>query len=154
MKFKIQAGAEIDVATRDEVRQEIAAVRSSWMAEVAKGDRFVSFSGFADITAGEVLIGATGEAIGPQPGFVWSVTRLALTNYDPTTDAVAIYRGDVSDSATVIPLMDRRHELFSGNELVLYPGDTLQAAGSVTGSGRVWLTGQARELPVSLAWRL
>jgi hypothetical protein len=154
VKFKIQAGGEIDVATRSEVREEIEAVKTSWFAEVAKGDRFVRFAGAADIVAGTIDFGEYSyEYIGPREGFVWSVKRIAVTVYDPATDDLALYGGSPSSSTVIIPHMDTLN-LFPGNELVLYPGEHLYVGGMVTGPGRVWITGQAREIPLSLAWRL
>lgn len=154
MKFKIQAGGTIDVATRSEVREEIEAVKSSWFAEVAKGGRFVRFSVEQDPVAGGLLLGEyANERIGPRDGFVWSLKRLALTGYDPTTDALRLYAGSVSDSATIVPKLDAFHT-FADNAVVLYPGDRLVIAGTLTGIQRVWVTGQAEELPLSLAWRL
>lgn len=153
MKFKVNAGVDIEVATPREVRDIVDSVRTSWTAEVAKGDRFVRFSAYGDVAAAGVVIGGSGEPIGPQPGFVWSVRRIALTNYSPTTDDLALYHGDVSDSAVVIPHLES-DEFFPEASLVLYPGDSLIVSGDHAGSGRVWLAGQARELPISLAWRL
>jgi hypothetical protein len=157
MKIKIQAGAELDIATPDEVRREIQAVRTSWMAEVAKGDRFINFYAGSTPAAGSVTIGDLAEEIiGPREGFVWAIKRLSVVGYDPSpgTDSLALYKGDVATpSATIIAKL-LRDQFFSGSEIVLYPGDTLLASGTVAAATKIWLTGQARELPISLAWRL
>lgn len=157
MKFKIQAGAEIDVATKKEVRDEIEAARTSWIGEVARGDRFRRFSAYAySDAAGTVAVGQTGQYIGPAEGFVWSVTRFAVTSgYDPATQVLSLTLGSdaTTGSAVIIPDLGTYNDL-SGNQLVLYPGDRLYVVGTVAASSRVWVTGQARELPISLAWRL
>lgn len=155
MKFKIQAGAEIDVATKKEVRDEIAAAKTSWLAEVARGDRYRKFSAYGDSDAlGAIVIGARDQRIGPAEGFVWSVTRLAIIGYDPATQSLALATDDLATgSSVIIPKLSTYHDL-SGNQLVIYSGDQLYVAGTVAASTKVWITGQARELPMPLAWRL
>lgn len=155
MRFKIQAGGTIDVATREEVRQEIEAASASWFAEVARGDRFVRFAVEGDPAGGgNTLIGEYAhDRIGPREGFVWSLKRLSVTGYDPAADSLRLYAGSESDSATIIPKLDMFHA-FADNAVVMYPGERLLIAGTVTGGSRIWVTGQARELPLALAWRL
>lgn len=294
MKFKIQAGGTIDVATRSEVREEIEAVKTSWFAEVAKGDRYRRISAFGDSDAfGNVVIGdrSNDGQLGPAQGFVWSVNRLAVgSGYNPDADAqvvtvrpgnpapgvglvtfdvpagevwevlaaryalvtsavagtrfpevafrspdgtdlvtvsstssavaasnrtynwwqggsgatgagivsmglpqgvtieggasvrFSVFGIDVGDQISSVALTVRKwapaHELslsigdgsagpsgilipqlgryvdLTGNPVVLYPGETIAVAGTAPASRRIWLTGQVRELPLSLAWRL
>lgn len=153
MKVKIQAGAEFDTATPAEIRKELDSVRTSWMAEVAKGDHFVRFSAFGDVAGGALLIGDK-EDIGPQPGFVWSIKRIAVSSpFAEATDTLDLFQGAASNSSLIVPKLGR-FTTFTSNSLVLYPGDGLVFSGAVAGPGRVWVTGQAREVPMSLAWRL
>lgn len=155
MQFKIQAGATIDVATREEVRDEIQSAQASWRDELSRGQRFRRFAVSGDPAGGSVIVGAGELAIEPDQGFVWVINRLAVSDYDPSpgTDVLSLYTGDVGDSGVIIPKMDRSH-FFSGTEIVLYPGTRLVVAGTVAATTRVWVTGQAKEVPVSLAWRL
>lgn len=294
MKFKIQAGGTIDVATRDEVRQEIVAASASWFTEVARGDRYRRFSAFSDTdAAGNLVIGdrVSEGQLGPSQGFVWSVNRLAVGGgYDPNADdqttlltasnpgagvglvtfdvpagetwelmaarygvatsaaatsripeltlrwpggadpvsisattalaasasrtfnwwqggsgaagsgnlgmglpaglklpggsqirmsvfgfdvadtitsasilvrkwapphslALSIGNGDAGDSGLVVPELKPYNDL-TGNAVILYPGDTMAVKGTAPAGKRIWVTGQARELPLSLAWRL
>lgn len=149
-EFTIQAGGKINVATRDEVRKEIQEAQTSWFTEIAKGDRYRRFSApLVSLPSGDLDT----DSVGPEQGFVWSVTRLALTDYDPTTEDLALYVGNTDKSSTVLPKLGTYQD-FTGNQLVLYPGEHLVIGGSVTGSKRLWMTGQARELPITLAWRL
>ena len=154
-KFKIQAGAEIDVLTENEMRKGLKDFAASWMAETTRGDKYRRFSTFADISGAEVTIGAGAQPrIGPAEGFIWAVKRIALTNYDPSAETLALYLNSTESSAVVHPSLVV-YNAFDSTQLVMYPGDTLVVYGSsLSSTGRVWLTGQARELPIGLAWRL
>jgi hypothetical protein len=157
VKVKIAAGAEFDIMTAKEMRGELDGAMKSWLAEVARGDRYRRFATYGDIgAAGGLSIGTGGDqpVIGPSSGFVWAVRRLAFTNYDPTAENMALYVSSADDSATIKPVL-ATYESFDSTQLVLYPGETLVVdAAGMASTGRVWMTGQARELPISLAWRL
>lgn len=153
-EFKIQAGARINLLTREELRQEMDAARTNWVHEVARGIRYRRFSTFATSDgAGAIEIGIQGDQrMGPGEGFVWQLGRLSVSAYDPSGgDALALYQGSVSDSAIIIPALDTFNDMLTE---VLYPGDTLVVAGTVSASTQVWVTGQVKEAPVSLLWRL
>jgi hypothetical protein len=84
---------------------------------------------------------------------VWSVQRLALVGIS-SSETVKLSINDDGASAVVHPAMGRYQD-FNDYGLVLYPGDTLLVtATGLTSTGTVTLTGQARELPLPLAWRL
>lgn len=153
MKFKFNAGAELDLLTKDEVRAELAHAQASWIGEVSRGIRFrrVSIYGDAD-GAGAVTIGATGESTaGPDQGMVWMLRRLSVTDYDPAATALALYNGSVSDSAVIVPKLATWQ---TDMDEVLMPGERLVVAGTVAASARVWVTAQVKEAPISLLWRL
>jgi hypothetical protein len=155
VKFKIAAGAEIDLLTQGELKDTLRGMMTSWVAEVSMGDRYRRFSAYGDIADSALSIGGTPEQeIGPDEGFVWSVKRLAVTNYDPDAEALGLYINGTDSSGVVEPILSR-YNPYDANQLILYPGERLWIAGSsLTSSGRVWVTGQARELPISLLWRL
>lgn len=155
-KFKIQAGAEIDTCTKKEMEDAIAAASTNWIGEVARGDRFRRFSAYGDVLTNTITIGESPDSrIGPDPGFVWAVRRIALSVVPAAGDNIKLYHDSDNDSALICT--DITNYLgFDQGELVLYPGDTLLIKGAYTASDgvRVWVTGQARELPISLAWRI
>jgi hypothetical protein len=156
MKFKIQAGGELDILTQKEMHDELKGAMSSWITEVSRGDRYRRFAIFGDSSAGTaVTIGDTAvQSVGPAEGFVWSIKRLALSSgFDPATHTLALFINSPDNSALVHPDLSA-YNAFDENQLVLYPGDRLLVTGTATASTRIWLTGQARELPISLAWRL
>jgi hypothetical protein len=156
MRFKIHAGGELDIPSAKEIRAEVDGAMSSWAAEIGRGDKYRRFSVFGTIAGGLLSIGdQSTERVGPEAGFVWSVKRLALYNYNPDTEGneLNLYVSSPNASALVMPAMDN-YNSFDANQLVLYGGETLYVDGTHVGDGKVWLTGQARELPVGLVWRL
>lgn len=153
MKFKIAAGAEFDVLTEKELRTGMRDVLASMTAELAAGDRYRRFQAYADISGSAVTIGDREQQIGPAEGFVWSVKRLAVVASDDA-DTFAVHIGDTSTSSMVHPAVGP-YTAFDSNQLVMYPGDRLVVAGSsLASTGRVWVTGQVREIPVQMVWRL
>lgn len=165
MKTKLQAGAELDLISKDEMRDVLKSVTKDWFNQVARGDRFPRFSGSGTIVGGALRIdGAShdNQRLGPAEGFVWAVQRLGVyglttatgTPLAATTEPVRLYVNDDGPSSLVTPQLEGYAD-FGQHALVLYPGDTLLVVGeSLTSSGQVTLTGQAREVPMPLAWTL
>jgi hypothetical protein len=158
-KFKIQAGAELDVLTHDELKTALSAFTATWHQEVARGDRFRDIRATGTIAATAVSIGGdkdTGNNLGPSAGFVWSVQRLAVVA--GTVDDVAkltLFKNDNGPGSQVKPVL-ATYNSFGPRELVLYPGDVLlvENFSALGGSGNITLTGSVREVPIALAWRL
>lgn len=156
MKTKIQAGATLDLINKDEMRDVLQTVTKDWFNQVGRGDRYRRFSAWGDISGGAVTIGGAEQldhTLGPAEGFVWAVQRIGIHNLD-SADSLALYINDDGPSALVHPGITTYQD-FGQTQLVLYPGDTLLLTGSsLTDTGIVTVTGQARELPMPLAWRL
>lgn len=165
MQTEIKAGAKIDTINKKEMREVLDTVTRGWFNEVSRGDRYRRFSAKGTIAAGALLIDGTSAEdanLGPADGFIWAVQRIAvygLTTYtgDPltlTTEPVALYLCDNGPSSLVHPAIEG-YKSFGAYELVMYPGDTLLLSGAgLDAEGIVTMTGQARELPMPLAWRL
>ncbi len=156
-EFKLQAGAKLDLLNKGELRDELASLQRNWVTELARGIKFRKFSAFADVDgSGNLVFGLTGEqTIGPSEGFVWTLTRIAVTEYDAEADTLALYINDVSPSNVVYPSPMPSYYAPGTGEILLYPGDRLVlAGGGFAASARVWVTGAVREAPVSLAWKL
>lgn len=165
MKTQIKAGAELDTLNKDELHAVLRTVTADWFNQVSRGDRYRRFSAQGTIAAGALTIGGAEQldnVLGPKEGFVWAVKRVALyglTTYDTETPAVfsepvRLHINDEGPASLVHPAV-QGYQGFNTDELVLYPGDTLLAVGAgLTGTGIITLTGQARELPMPLAWRI
>lgn len=160
-KFKIAAGAEIDVMSKDEAEHVIQKSRASWVAEIAAGVKFRRFSASSYVRQDASLtIGGPEDPfndLGPADGFVWDVRRLRITGHAPA-DTIGVYVGDMSASQLIATTKDVIGSLFTfDKQAILQPGEQLVIGGQAltTGGGTyVTVSGQVRELPVSLAWRL
>jgi hypothetical protein len=165
MEQTFNAGAKLDLLNKDELRDVMRTVTQDWFNQVARGDRYRRFSAEGTIAAGALQIGgaeALDATLGPAEGFVWAVQRVAVhgltTNSgDPltsSTEPLQLFVNDEGPSSLVHPSL-QGYQAFGEHELVLYPGDTLLAVGTaLTKTGKIVLTGQARELPMPLAWRI
>ncbi len=153
-KFKIQANADIDLLTKDEVHEVFA----GWMAELARGIKWRNFTARDTTAVGTYTIGLDGsDALGPAPGFVWSVLRVYISGLGVTagTDAYSVFTNDNSPTMLVRSGLTRGGEWGPGG-FVLNGGDRLVIAGATTGTANadIVLSGQAIEMPVQLAYQL
>lgn len=164
-EVKLAAGQKMDVLNRKELRDVLDAATRDWFNQVARGDRYRRFSSAAAIATGALLIGgaaARDAVMGPAEGFVWAVQRIAVqgltsttgTPLVATTEPVQLFLNDDGPAALVHPALVGFAD-FGQYSLVLYPGDTLLVKGTgLTSTGTVTVTGQVREVPLPLAWRL
>lgn len=161
-KFKMQAGATLDTLTQPELDRSLTRFITSWRKETTRGVNFRRLSRFGTADAsGNVRIGGTDSAVpglGPEPGFVWSVSRLAVANLLGTAICTVSINNDDSSSLvrTGFTLANNAlyHE-FGGPGLILRPNDILLfTATGVTAGTPVVLTAQATEVPFNQAWEL
>ncbi len=156
---KLQAGATLDLLNKRELREALDAASRDWFSQVARGDRYRRFSASGAISGSAVSIGGARQrdaVLGPAEGFVWAVQRLAVGGLETESgiEAVSLYINDSGAASLVHPAIEG-YQAFGEHELVLYPGDVLLVEGaSLASTGTVTVTGQAREVPLPLAWRL
>lgn len=158
MKFKIQAGAEIEAVTPSELDDRLGKLSASWMTELARGVKFRQISGQGNVAGGIWTIGLTGDQIRPRPGFIWGVTRVCVSGggFVAGTDTYSIFRSDVQPSKLIVSGLTRAKE-WQPNVFVLNENDSLIATGVGTGAVApfdVNVSGDVVELPVQLAWQL
>lgn len=162
MKTKLEAGATLDLLSKDELIEGVARGYQNWISEATRGVVQRRFSGQGTIAATNLSIGgaASPGRFGPEPGFVWSVRRLAAAGITLGTDSLAIYINDANPSSLVMPRAfdasaGAGARFFDGNQLILVGGDNLLFTGTgLNATGIVTITGMALELPVSLLYRL
>jgi hypothetical protein len=165
-EVKLAAGAKIDVLNRKELKEALDIATRDWFNQVARGDRYRRFSASAEIDgSGGLSIGgaaARDAALGPAEGFVWAVQRIAVygltsatgTPLVATTEPLQLFLNDDGPASLVDPALVGYRD-FGNYALVMYPGDTLLVRGTaLTSTGTATVTGQVREVPLPLAWRL
>ena len=158
MKAKINAGADIDFLTKDELTEALAA----WMGEVARGITFRQFSARTDVVGGVWTIGGNqadnrSNILGPAEGFKWSITRMYVsgTGVVPGTDLFSVYIDELSSSKLVVSGLTRGKE-WDPAVFPLQGGEKIALSGVGTGATgtEVTVSGAAIELPNQLAWQL
>lgn len=161
-KVKLQAGAEIDLITAKEVKAALSEARRSWTQELSTGVTFPRIMASGAISGAACDFGADGpasDALMPAPGFLWDVRRLRINGLAANeTGVLSVYLNDASPSSLVCSTADlptgARLFVFS-EQLIVMPGEALRIVGtSLTSTGTLTVSGQVRELPVTLAWRL
>ena len=157
-EVKLQAGAKLDLLNKAELKSVIDAASRDWFGQVSRGDRWPRFHA-QGVVAGDATLSIGGAAfpdsgLGPAEGFLWSVTRIAFAGLS-ANDVMSLHLNDDGAGSLVTPHIVSGYQSFDLGELVLYPGDVLLALGAaLTATGTITMTGQYRELPMPLAWRL
>lgn len=162
MKFEIVGGAKVDLLSRDELKEELATFARAWKDEIRRGVKYRKFSAQTNVSGGVWLLGGdapedNNNALGPEPGFVWSITRIAINGngFDPTSDDWQMYTDAVQPSKFILTNFGFGDQWDTG-VIVLYGPERLAFRGVGTGVGGtdIHMTGQAVEVPVQLAHML
>lgn len=150
-KFKLHAGAEIDMLTRDELRDVLA----SWRTELTRGAKLrrLSISGQTD-GAGLLLMGDNHD--GPAEGMAWAVTRLSVAP-GPTLGAggLQVYANSTDSPASLL-IRNLVTDVFPGDHgCNVLSGDSLRITGTgITASVQVTVTMNIKEVPIQQVWSL
>lgn len=147
MKVKIQAGAELDLLTEEELRRTLA----SWLTELHRGARFVRrvAQGVAD-ASGDIVIAPVD--FGPEAGFVWDVRRVSCWA-DGNGLAIPMYANEITPT-NFVGLSGDQSETLTRGSLVLNPNERLVLGGAAPANQTVSVNLQAWEVPSQLAWQL
>lgn len=156
MKFKITAGAEIDVLTKP----ELDSVLRSWGEEFVRGRRYRKLSASGTVTAaGTVSIGGedASGAMGPDAGFVWSVKRLIVSGF-ANGNLLTLWINEASPSTliesgitgTTVDPTRAQALRWGSNQLVMEAGERLLITGTGLSAGAIiTVTGQTLEAPAA-----
>lgn len=155
MKFKIAAGAEIDLLTKPELD---AALRS-WGEEYIRGRRYRKINAQGTVAAdGTVSIGGASDPagmMGPDEGFVWSVKRLIFSGIadgkfldlwlnEPSASTLV----ESGITGTTLDPTRTQAVRWGSNQLVLQAGERLLVTGSsLTAGATITVSGQTMEAP-------
>lgn len=169
-RIKIAAGGEVDILNAKETSEIVRGELASWSVEIRRGVKYRLFSGVSinasgtwtldENTAPESPAGAipqTPDHIGPRPGYVWAVTRLAVSGPGVVvgTDKWNVFYSTISPLRLAAGPITT-WQPFDIPQLLVNDGDTLAFQGAATGttSGQVFVSGACVEVPVQLAWQL
>lgn len=159
VKVKINAGAEIDTLTREELRQELRLMTSDWMAEVTRGFKFRRFLALGPITAGAVsIVDGVDNTLGPGAGMVWSVTSISVAGLalNDSVDCLVNDKDPIGSIARVAGTGQYPTIRFNSPDIVLQENDTLSftASGLVSTASQLQVFGRCIEIPRVLSYKL
>lgn len=155
-KFKIEAGAELDVLTKD----EMGATLRGWLQESVRGVKFVSIVAETAKTGATFTIGGNVAepqgTLGPTDGFLWSVMSVNVNGPGvAAADTFVIYDGDTSGTRVRVPTLTNAGRSFQKGEFVMLGPRKIRVTGASTGAGtEIFVAGMAIEVPLQLAWML
>lgn len=162
MKVQIKAGAEIDIPTRGEIREDLTDVVGVLGAELRadlRGVKWMRLPMLTGTVASSALTLGEGAHVGPSQGYAWSLRRIVIDGLTSgaTPDIMNMYRNAVTG---VPPLWQ-----FNGNnfgytfgrlEMVLIGGDELMFAnsGTLAATGQIRVSGELVEVPAEMLAKL
>lgn len=159
MKQKI-GGADVDMLTKSELDSTMRGLQD-WMVSVAKGVRPIRISarGKANgVSTTLELGGATtlvGGRMGPEPGFWWAVTRLAVrVDSQPAAFSLYLNAAETNSHVRDVDGAANGYAGFGAQELLVGNTDSLylRASGLATDS-TISVSGAAVEIPAQLLWK-
>jgi hypothetical protein len=162
MKFKLSAGAEVDVLTEHELRKALKDYAQDWMVEARTGPKSVLWWGSGAVSAtGTLSIGGAsvdpnaGGRYGPDPSMVWSIKRWNVRGL-ANGDSLSAFINDAAAQRSIIDTVTG-YNRFGSDELVIGGADKLLFTGTglMTVAGTViTVSGSAWELPRTMLYRL
>ena len=157
---------DVKPLTRDELAEVLREDRQAVEAARLEGIKYLRLPTlYATPASGTVVLGQswsgqsyTGQIIGPNEGYVWSIRRLSANGLGTGTspDILNVYRNGTG----VAPVWQLNGNnwgySFGPAELLLMPGEKLvaQSLGSLVSTVQVTLTGDAIEVPFAMLGKL
>lgn len=144
MKFKLHAGAELDLLTKDELKSAL----QDWAAELRRGVKFPRRVAQGTVTAAGTFSLAPKD-FGPQGSFLWGLRRVSFRGL-ASTETVQIFINGAAFVGTFTapgPPMN-----FSTGAVVLNSQELLTFSGTgLTVAEQVTIDIQSIEVPIRLA---
>jgi hypothetical protein len=162
MKFRLKAGAELDMLTRHELRDELAVWQRDFLAELRRGPQRAEIHSSGTVAATNIIIGVgqyTDSIMAPNKGFAWSVRRLTARGL-AAGDTIGIYKsgvlnpqsGTFSGSQVATLTGSNPTQFITKGGLVLFSSEPLSVYGTgLTATGTIEIDGEAAEVPATMA---
>lgn len=159
MKFKFNAGAELDLLTKNEVEDALKAAARDWMVEARRGPKLIDWWGQGVVAADGTLsmggeaAGADSGRWGPDVGLLWSVRRWnvrGLTGAEKLSAWIDVPtpQRSVIDGVTGSNVWGSDALVLRGGSRLLFTGTGLTVGEVITVGGMAW------ELPAAMMYKL
>lgn len=142
-KTKIQAGAEIDTLTLEELEKGLSRGTREWFQEEARGVSTFEIRDAAVVALSAVTLPAsTSIGYGPDSGTAWAVQRITAAGLG-TNDVLKIYRDAITDvnfvgqctAASPVFKPGSKGLILRGGQRLVMNGTSLAATGFVSVNG-------------------
>lgn len=154
---KLRAGEEIDVLTAPELEKHLNAQTREYFQEQARGVSTFHIQDSATVSGAAVTFPPSGSVgYGPDPGFAWAITRLAVNNLS-TNDVIKVFWDSAAAPGNfVAQLTAAAPVLFIGSKnLILRGGRRLVLSGTgLAATGALFLTGEGMEIAETDVYKL
>lgn len=161
MKVKLQAGADLELLTKDEVRSVMQDFLQDWVQQSMIGPKRIEIYAQGTVASdGSLTIGGesadlTSGNLGPQNAMVWAIKWLNASGLQ-VPDQLSLYRGPAVASRLVRADISG-YTRYGSDELVIRGGSDMQFTGTALATPAntvVVITGQAWEMPATMLYRL
>lgn len=151
MKQQFEYGAQLDLLTRGELRDELAVTTQRIEQQLTRSLKYIRLGPIAvPITNGTAqLTGGSQAGTGPRAGFVWAIRRLSFMGLTSgaTPDVVNIYRGNTNIPALWQFNGNNFAYTFSNVQMLLLDGEHIDVMGTgLAATGDVWFAGDVVEV--------
>lgn len=159
-EFKLSAGATIDLLTKQEVDQSLAAAFDQVETAKLRGIKHMRLPEMFGIAASSKLnISETnGQFVGPKSGYAWSIKRLVITGLQSgsTFDTVGIYVSGITGQPLWVLTGNQYAASWGKLEMTLRGGETLAigSIGTFNSTSQIIVSGELIEVPEELLGKL
>lgn len=148
---KLELGATIDTATKDEIR-DVLDKRDAARRRSAIGFKVMDFPLMSGtISAGAITLGGDQPdqiVCGPTQGFAWAVHRISVLGL-ATNDTLQLYKGSNRFVCTIAATVGA--VFFGKGQLSLMPGDFLRLVGSsLSATGQIKVYSEGFNVPAPM----
>lgn len=155
MRFKLAAGREIDVLTKEELKEGLTATTASLLQEKARGFSTARYDTTGTPNTGSLTLPAPGSRpIGPESGHAWALQRVTADGLQGS-DVLVVYRNSPTP-ANRLGIVTATSSLSCGSKGFIFRGDErLIAVGTaLTATDDVTICGEAIEVAESDLYKI
>jgi hypothetical protein len=159
-KFKIGAGAELELLTKEELSDALSEA-DAWEVARLQAEKWMRLPQLlsGNASSGSLVLGETaGDIVGPREGYFWSIRRLVVSGLTSgaSPDVVNLYLGTAAGQPLWQFNGNNFGYTFGKGQLSLRAGENLALAsvGTFAATGTITLSGELVEVPAQLAGKV
>lgn len=136
MKFKIQAGGEIDILSKDELKDALDKNTREFNALLSEGVEYSRLSAIINQIPSQgtpgIYAGGIYELGGPEPGFIWSVKNISFMGLNSVNPSHLFLDGYSNGNLVYAGLVDKGTQIVGSNGFIVKGGQKVILAATAT----------------------